>query len=181
MEEAYIGTVMLWSASLIPHGWLPCDGRLLDKAQNNALFSLIGFNFGGDGVSRFALPDYRAQVPVGVAPLQGEYAIGATGGSTTVTLTDANFPFHTHSLNAYSAPGSSTSFAGGVVLAGVGASANVPTPPPIYGASSGGNTVVALAPNSIGAAGGSAPRHNVQPSLALQFIIAVIGVYPSRS
>jgi microcystin-dependent protein len=169
---------MMWSAALIPHGWLPCDGRLLSKDENKALFSLLGFNFGGDGVSRFALPDYRARVPVGVHPLENDYAEGRMGGSTTVGLTPANFPAHSHSLNAVSSPGSSTNFTGGVVLAGVGTSLNVTTPPPVYGPP---GTVVPLGSNSIGGTGGSLPRNNVQPSLAFNFIIAVTGAYPSRS
>lgn len=179
MEDYYIGTVMIWPAALIPRGWLPCDGRLLLKQNNQALFSVIGTNFGGDGVTNFALPDYRARVPVGLAPLQTGYGLGDRHGSTTVPLTAANFPAHSHPLNAVSAAGTSTSFAGGVVLAGAGTSANVPTPPAIYGP---GSPVanVALAPNSIGGTGGSAPRNNVQPSLALNFIIATSGHFPSR-
>lgn len=180
MEDPYIGTVMMWSAALIPHGWLPCDGRLLSKDENKALFSLLGFNFGGDGVSRFAIPDYRAQVPVGVHPSENDYAVGTRRGSTTVKLTTANFPAHSHALNAVSSPGTSTSFAGGVVLAGVGTSLNVTTPPPVY-APPGSIPAVSLGPNSIGSTGGSSERHNVQPSLAFNFIIAVTGVYPSRS
>lgn len=180
MEDYYIGTIMIWPAALIPHGWLPCDGRFLAKSDYQALFSLIGFNFGQLGTDKFALPDYRARAPVGIAPTQPGYGVGQRGGSTTVPLTAANFPAHSHPLNAVSAAGTSTSFAGGVVLAGAGTSANVPTPPAIYGPGSAA-TNVALAPNSIGGAGGSAPRNNVQPSLALNFIIATTGHYPSRS
>lgn len=181
MEDCYIGTVALWSAQLIPHGWLPCDGRLLVVNQNQALFSLIGTKFGGDGVANFALPNYNARAPVGSGSRPTDYPVGTWGGSTTVVLTASNFPAHSHSLNAVSTPGTSTSFTGGVVLAGVGTSPNVSTPPPVYGPSGGGATVVDLAPNSIGSTGGSSGRNNVQPSLALNFIIAVTGLYPSRS
>lgn len=179
MEDYYIGTVMIWAPGLIPRGWLPCDGRLLPIPSYQSLYSLIGTHFGGDGASNFALPDYRARVPVGIASQPSGYDLGQWGGSTTTGLTVVNFPAHSHPLQVVSAAGTSASFAGGVLLAGAGTSANVPTAPLIYGPAS-GSAVANLATNSIGSAGSSAPRHNVQPSLALNFIIAVIGHYPSR-
>lgn len=179
MEDFYLGTVMMWSANLIPRGWLPCDGRRLPIASNQALHSLLGNNFGGDGVNDFALPNYCARAPAGVTPSGPGYVMGQSGGQPIVTLTADNFPQHSHPLMAVSAAGNATSFAGGVVLAGVGTSPNVPTAPAIYGPGEVGN-MVALSANSIGGTGGSNPRANVQPSLALNFIIAVTGIYPSR-
>lgn len=171
--EGILGSIMPWSAAIIPKGWLPCDGRLLPVAQNHALASLIGTTYGGDGVTNFALPDLRGRVPMGA---DGAQPPGAVGGSEQVALDATTMPTHSHALRAVSATGTSTSFAN-VVLAAAGTAANTPTPPAIYAPPSGPSGP--LASDSITPTGGQ-PHPNMQPSLAINFLICVMGKYPNR-
>lgn len=170
--EGILGSIMPWSAAVIPRGWLPCDGRLLPVAQNQALASLIGATYGGDGTTTIALPDLRSRVPMGA----GAQPAGAVGGAEQVGITEAQMPPHSHALRAVSATGTSTAFTN-VVLAAAGTAANTPTPPAIYGPPSG--PPGPLASDSITPTGGQ-PHPNIQPSLGINFLICVVGHYPSR-
>ena len=105
MAQPYIGEIRMFGGNFAPLGWAFCDGQLLAIAQNDALFSLIGTTYGGDGQSTFALPDLRGRIPIhqGQGPLLTPRQIGETGGSETVTLTPAQLPTHTHRLASGSA------------------------------------------------------------------------------
>lgn len=121
MDDAFLGTIMLWPLDWAPQGWLMCDGRLLPIAQNQALYSLLGTKYGGDGTSTFALPDLRGRVPVGYGLLDGNqslpYPLAKKLGQTTaatnamgtgsITLTEDNLPSHTHTATFNSSGGSS--------------------------------------------------------------------------
>lgn len=170
--EAYIGMVLLAGFSFPPMDWALCDGSLLPISEYEALFSLIGTTYGGDGMSNFALPDLRGRVPVGVGQLaQGQnYVIGQKGGVEQVTLTLSTYPSHSHALVATMAAGNTGVPTGAFPASGQN----------IYSSST--NLNLTLNPLSISAsAGGSQPHPNLQPYLAMNWIICVNGIYPPRS
>lgn len=172
MEE-YLGAIKIFAFNFPPRGWMTCAGQIVSIAQNQALFALLGTQYGGNGTTTFALPDLRGRVPMGygVGPGLSNYAIGQVGGSETVTLTSNNLPAHSHSLNAYSEAG------------------NVGAPSGALPASSGGldpeyrtsGTLVPMGPNAIGASGGNQPFNNLQPFLGVNYCICVEGIFPSRN
>lgn len=167
--EPFIGTIMPVGFGFAPKNWALCNGQQLSIVQNQALFSLIGNYFGGDGVKTFALPDLRGRTPVGLTGLPG-----LIYGTETVTLTADQMANHTHPFVATSTPGSSSR---PVAATGklFGAS---PTTQTLYAQAS---SPVALAPVNVGPSGGSQPHNNMQPYLTVNYIIALSGIYPSRS
>jgi microcystin-dependent protein len=162
MSEPFMGEVRVFGFGTVPRGWLPCEGQTLAISTNQALFSLLGTQFGGDGVRTFQLPDLRGRVPLGMSPT---YPAATFGGETAHTLTPPEMPAHTHQVTASSAP------ADLAVLAN-----NYWASIKAYDASN--DTL--MAGNAIGVAGASAPHNNMQPYLALSFCIAIQGIYPSR-
>jgi microcystin-dependent protein len=174
--EMYIGTIIAWPISFAPRGWMFCQGQLLQIAQYTALYSLIGNIYGGDGRTTFALPDLRGRVPVGAGqyPGQSNYQIGQAGGSETVALTAAQMPAHTHAQPASTKaatvgqPGPST--VPGAYEKERGAYYN------IYSPQADANTTLAPAGNT----GGNQPHNNMQPYIALNYIICIEGLYPPR-
>ena len=171
----FIAQIMLFAGNFAPRGWAFCDGQLLPIANYTALFSIIGTTYGGDGKTTFALPDLRGRVPIsaGQGPGLSNHAEGARGGQEKVTLTSSNIPPHNHSLNVRNAAGNTATPAGNV-LAGHGTS----VPPQ-------GNFSTEAADGqannaSIGNTGGGLPVSVMQPYLAMRYVIALEGVYPSR-
>lgn len=162
-------------------GWLPCDGRSLPVAQNQALYSLIGFNYGGSGAN-FNIPDLRGRIPIGAGtgPTGNLYQLAHSGGTETVTLTSTQVPTHTHQFNMSQAAGTSPALADNHVLGTVVSAKSGTSPVPLY-ANYSPSSSVALNPNSIEAAGGNQSHANMQPYLALGFFIATTGIYPTRS
>jgi microcystin-dependent protein len=169
MAEPFIGQLMLVGFNFAPRGWAMCNGQILPIAQNTALFSLLGTTYGGNGQTTFALPNLQSRVPVhfGQGPGLSNYDLGQTGGSETVTLTVNNMPAHSHPAGSSQAAATSTR-PSGQVPAGGGA----------YTASSDGTT---LNPAFISNVGGNQPFNNVQPYLALNWVIALEGIFPSRN
>lgn len=167
MADPYLGEIRMFGGNFAPIGWATCDGQLLSIAENSALFSLIGTTYGGDGVNTFALPDLRGRV---AAHFGGALALGQVGGSESVTLTVAQIPSHSHTAEAASA-GTVRSPAGQVWAADRGQ--NVAP----YAAAADGH---AMAATAIGPQGGGQPHDNMQPFLAVSFIIALLGIYPSQ-
>ena len=167
MDDVFLGEIRLVGFTFAPEGWAFCNGQLLSVAQNSALFSLLGTTYGGNGVTTFAVPDLRSRVPIH----QGNnYARGGFGGAETVTLTSNNLPSHNHpaagvAAGTTGAPGGNT-WAGSVSLK------------QYAGAGTGNET---LAGASIGATGGGQPHDNIIPYLALNYIIAVEGQYPTSA
>lgn len=174
--DMYMGTIIAWPINFAPRGWMLCQGQILQIAQYSALFSLLGTTYGGDGRTTFALPDLRGRVPVGAGQGSGlsNYQMGQIGGAETVTLTDAQMPAHTHAQPASTKaatvgqPGPST--VPGAYEKERGVYYN------IYSPQSDANTTLAPA----GVAGGSQPHSNMQPYIALNYIICVEGIYPTR-
>lgn len=149
--------------------WIPCDGQLLQIAQNQTLFSLLGATYGGDGFTTFAVPDLRGRVPI--YPGLG-ITLGQRGGEERHALTVAEMPAHTHVLNVSNAAAASSTPAGNLLAT---ASASLGD---VYGNV---NQPAAMAPAMIGVTGNGAPHENMQPFTALVFMIAVNGVYPSTN
>ena len=152
-----------------PKGWALCDGQLLPINQNQALFSLLGTTYGGDGRTTFALPDLQGRAPVHA--VGGNVQLGERSGSEVVTLTADQVPGHSHSMRGSANQATSTNPAARVLAQKPRGGSNV------YGAAA--NAV--LAPESLApAAGGTQPHDNMQPYSALTFVIALTGIYPAR-
>ena len=169
MTTPYIGEIRLGGWNFAPAGWAFCDGRLLPIAEYPALFQLIGTTYGGDGINSFGLPDLRGRVPL---HRTAGFTIGQPGGEEQVTVNATQLPVHTHSFVASTNTGTAKVPTANVLAAlGTGAgSAYSPTPP-----------TTALAAPSIGQApGGGQPHDNMQPYLAITFIIALFGLFPSQ-
>jgi microcystin-dependent protein len=163
MAEPFLSELRLMSFVFAPKGWALCNGQLMPINQNQALFSLLGTTFGGDGRVNFALPDLRGRTPIGVG---SGHTLGEKGGEQAHTLTQSEMPTHVHTLNANSG-NSGTNIPGGNVLA---SAANM------YGAVA---DLTTLVPSTVGNAGGSQAHLNMQPFLTLSFCIALQGIFPS--
>ncbi len=178
MSDPFVGEIRLLSFSFPPRYWAPCNGQQLSIAQNQALFSLLGTTFGGNGVTTFGLPDLRGRVPRGP---DNNNPQGATAGVESVTLNATQVPAHTHSVNVSSKTnGSQEEYLNAVIGLGYLANATPPAPANIYAPASAGATQ-ALTPNTVSSVGGNQPHSNLQPSLVTNFCIALQGIYPSRN
>jgi microcystin-dependent protein len=171
MSEPYLGEVRLLGFGFAPRGWALCDGQLLAIAQNQALFSLLGTTYGGDGRTTFALPDLRGRAPLHFG---NGIALGQSGGSEAVTLALVEMPAHTHTLVASADVAVFTAPAGNVLAKKARFGADV------YATPDGTTPLTTLAPATLETVGGQ-PHENRQPYLTLTFAIALQGVYPSRS
>ena len=171
MSTPYIGEIRLFAGNFAPVNWALCQGQLMSIADNTTLFALIGTTYGGDGQQTYALPDLRGRVPVhqgqgaGLSP----YQLGQKGGAESVTLTTAQLPGHTHTLRASTAAAAGTSPAGAVLAATTVAS---------YDTS---GAATAMASGAVGSTGSGLPHENMAPTLALNYIIALYGVFPSQN
>jgi microcystin-dependent protein len=188
--EPFLGMLALMGFNFAPRGWASCNGQLLSIAQNSALFALLGTTFGGDGQTTFALPDLRGRAAVGQgqAPGLSNYTMGQSGGLETVTLISTQIPAHEHAaagltvtMNAatdsgtQSVPGTDGANALGASVGNGGRPAelyvNATPSVNLQGANISGNTAPA---------GGSQPHENRMPYLALNYVIALEGIFPSR-
>ncbi len=175
MSEPFIAEIRIFAGNFAPRSWAFCDGQLLPVAQNTALFSLIGTTYGGDGRTTTALPNLQARAPMhpGRGPGLTARRLGQKVGVDTVTLTEAQIPSHTHTARATttaadtSVPSNTTTF--GRSLGG-----------PAYQTDASSN-LVDMASATLATTGGSQAHTNVQPFLTMNFIIALQGLYPSRS
>lgn len=165
MAEPFLSEIRLFSFNFAPKGWALCNGQLLPINQNQALFSLLGTTYGGNGQTNFALPNLQGRVPIHFG---GSHTLGETGGEQNHTLTQAELPPHTHVARA--SPANADSPVPGNNLL---ASANNLYTSPL--------NLTALLPASVSSAGGSQAHLNMQPFLTLNFCIALQGIFPSRS
>ena len=173
--EPFLGMIMPFAGNFEIQGWAFCDGRLLSISQYSALFAILGTIYGGDGVSTFALPDLRGRIPIGFGQGPGlpNFDLGEVGGSNQVTLTTANMAGHTHTMTA-NVNNATTTVPTNNYLGNIGAG----NQPAFY---SGGPPSVTMGPRSVGIAGSSQPVEIQQPYLALNYIIALEGIFPSRN
>lgn len=174
MSEPFIAEIRVFAGNFAPRGWAFCNGQLLPIAQNTALFSLIGATYGGDGRTTTALPNLQGRAPMhpGRGPGLTARRLGERGGVETVTLTEAQMASHTHTFRGSSDPPDSRQPGGSLAAQPAGRGAGV-----LYGTTN----VVDQDPRTVGNAGGSQAHNNLQPFLAINFIIALQGLYPSRS
>jgi microcystin-dependent protein len=168
VAEPFLAEIRILSFSFPPKGWALCNGQLLPINQNQALFSLLGSTYGGDGEVNFALPDLRGRTPVHVG---SGLTLGLRGGSEAVTLTAASLPTHSHELMASAEVADSTDPASRVLAKKPRFGADVYAAPP--------GTPTSLASGSLAPAGGSQAHTNLQPFLTLSFAIALQGIFPS--
>ena len=167
MAEPFLGQIMLFAGNFAPAGWAFCNGQLLSIQQNTALFSILGTTYGGNGQTTFALPDLRGRAPIhfGQGPGLSSYSLGQIAGVETVTLNVTQLPAHQHAQPASNAeqdtnrPNNAVPARGGV-----------------YAASGDGS---ALDPST--AVGGNQPHENRPPYLAMNYVIALQGIFPSRN
>jgi len=172
MSSPFVGEIRMFAGNFAPRGWALCDGQLLAVAQNDALFSLFGTIYGGDGRSTFGLPDLRGRVPIhqGSGPGLTDRRIGAKAGAERVSLTANELPSHTHALKGSNNFGSDTSPVSGVPATGSGVNLynNAPA------------TTTSMDNEAVTSTGGAQAHDNIQPFLCVNFIVALLGVYPSR-
>lgn len=175
--EAYIGQITIFAGNFPPKGWAFCQGQVMQIRQYTALFSLLGTTYGGDGKVTFALPDLRGRMAIqqGSGPGLTPRTLGEMGGSASVTLISSQMPAHTHSINCNKTSGStgnpSNNFPGVAADAGSGSEYT------IYGTVPNAN----FNPTMAGQQGGSQPHENMQPYLAMNFIICIDGIFPARN
>ncbi|MGZ5199358.1 MAG: phage tail protein [Telluria sp.] len=162
--DPYLGEIRLFSFGQIPQGWAACEGQVMAIQQNQALFSLLGTAYGGNGVNTFALPDLRGRVPL---HFTSAIALGAKGGEETHTLTTSEMPQHVHQASGSGA--APTPDISGAVWG---------QQPKAYGPA---QSLVAMSTAALATAGASQPHQNMQPYLAMTFCIATQGIYPSRN
>jgi microcystin-dependent protein len=164
MSEPFLGEIRIVSFNFPPRGWALCNGQLLPINQNQALFSLLGTTYGGDGRVTFGLPNLQGRMPVhaGAAVVQGE-----TAGEPTHTLSLAELPGHSHPVGARS--NANTTSPAAALWANGGKDAFAPSP----------NAAMNAA--TVSSIGGGQPHQNMPPFLILNFVIALVGIFPSRN
>lgn len=172
MSEAFIGEIRMFAANFAPRSWAFCSGQLLAISQNDALFSLLGTIYGGDGRTTFALPDLRGRVPLhrGNGPGLTPRTIGQRFGVERVTLTSGQLPVHSHELRVLSDAGDSTQAEGRYLAASPNVRVYRPVPPNVN-----------LSASVIANQGGSQQHSNMMPFQCVNFIICLFGIFPSRT
>ncbi len=171
--DPFVAEIRIFPFNFAPKGWARCDGQLLPISQNTALFSLLGTTYGGDGKSNFALPDLEGMAPM--HPGQGSglslHDLGESSGSQAVTLLQSEIPFHAHTVSGSNGPANLQAPAADRVLGRANNNVYLDNPA----------NLVAMAPQALAPAGGDQPHNNMQPLLALNFNIALQGVFPPRA
>ena len=181
MSEPFLSEIKIVSFNFAPKGWALCNGQFMPINQNQALFSLLGTTYGGNGQTTFALPDLRGQVPIHFG---GAHDLGEKAGSTAVTITQQTMPTHIHFCQGSStipgataqnaAPANNDIFAQGNASLQAGQTALVN----VYGDPT---SLQAMLPSGVSNVGGSQPHNNMMPYLTLNFIIALQGIFPSQN
>jgi microcystin-dependent protein len=176
MSSPFVAEIRPWALNFAPRGWAMCQGQILPISQYTALFSLIGTYYGGNGTSNFELPDLRSRVPMkyGSDPTGNQYVIGQEAGEETITLLAAQMPIHTHVLVGDSGTGGKSKVAAGAAIGKTAQGGSYYAP--------GAN---ANQPINVGTVslyqGGNQAHTNLQPYLAINWCIALTGIYPARN
>jgi microcystin-dependent protein len=181
MSSPYLAQILMFGGNFAPKNYALCNGQTLSIQQNQALFSLLGTTYGGNGTNTFALPNLQSSLPLSWGQGTGlsGYNLGQTGGSASVTLNQSTIPTHNHTFNTTRSAASS---------AAIGSGSNLPAKPTVTTNASayatGSSPALALgamAAAACGIAGGNQPHTNLMPSLCITFAIALNGVFPSRN
>jgi microcystin-dependent protein len=173
MSDPYIGQILAVGFNYAPEGWLACNGQVVPINGNEALFSLLGTTYGGNGATNFALPDLRGRAALGQGQGASLHPLGQTGGNETVALLASQAGPHTHTVAASANAGTAAKPANTLVLApNSTAGFNLFAPAPAK---------TTLSPNTIGTAGSGIPHENRQPYLAINYIICTNGAYPTQN
>ena len=172
MSDPFVGEIRMFAGNFAPRGWAFCNGQLMPISQNTALFSIIGTIYGGDGRTTFSLPDLRGRAPIHAGQGAGlsDYPLGSRGGVEQVALTTEQLPAHSHALLASDAEGDQRTPANHALATpeeGLFYSAAEPT--------------AVMAKGAIAPTGNNQSHENRQPYLAVNYIIALFGIFPSRS
>jgi microcystin-dependent protein len=172
MSQPFIGEIRMFGGSFAPAGWAFCSGQVQAISQNDALFSLLGTTYGGDGINTFNLPDLQGRVPIhmGTSRTGTTFIIGQRAGVETVTLTTNQMPIHNHALLASTDPAMLDGPQNNVLASNTNIKNWTPFP-----------TTQPMNVNAITAVGGSQPHGNMMPFLAVSFIIALFGIFPSQN
>lgn len=185
-QNSYVGEVKLFAGNFAPDGWAFCDGNLLTINQNSILFALIGNTYGGDGVNNFAVPDLRSRIPVGQGQGQSgrDYVLGQNGGTETISLVVDNLPSHSHQsqlqVSSKNATLSAATPTAAIATAG-SLSGRILRPNLNYNTATPDITLQTITTGVSGISGAVTPISLVKPSLCLNYIIALIGYYPSQN
>lgn len=180
MSDFFIGEIRMFGFNWAPKYWALCNGAVMQISQNQALFALLGFSYGGDNKTNFKLPDLRGRVPLAQGIKDSfSYKIGAAGGAETVTLTNATMPAHNHTIQATTAPGNKTAIVNNYFATTNPAVATDTAAHPVYGVPT--NGFIPLNNAIIGVTGGNAAHENRQPYTVVNFCIATVGIFPSRN
>jgi microcystin-dependent protein len=166
MSEAFMGEIRIMSFNFPPRNWALCNGQFLPINQNQALFSLLGTQYGGNGQTTFALPDLRGRVPLHFGQ---SYGIGQTGGEASHTVSQSEMPQHAHFLMGTTGAADQTSPAGNSFARPASYVYKPPQQP------------IAMSPAAVTNVGGSQPHENRQPFTVLSYCICLIGIFPSRN
>jgi len=170
VSDPYIGEIRMFGGNFPPNGWAFCNGQTMPISENDALFTLIGTTYGGDGQETFNLPNLQGRIPLHQG---GGFQLAESAGVSSVTLTTQQIPTHSHTLVGSNATAAGTNPAGTVLAhlpaAGVQSAYGSTAP---FGALDG---------SSIGPVGGSQPHDNMQPYLVVNFIISLFGIFPHQS
>lgn len=172
-SDPFIGEITMFAGNFAPTGWAFCNGQIMSIAHNTALFSILGTTYGGDGITTFALPNLVGRVAIHSGN-NNSWELGQAAGSSSVTLLQTNLPAHTHALLASNAPGDSST-PDNQVLGAYGTDA------PPAGPYSSGKPDTMLSPLAVAPAGNNYPVDVQNPYLCVNFIIALEGIFPSRS
>ncbi len=172
MSEPFVGEIRMFAGNFAPRGWAFCDGQLLATSQNDALFSLFGTIYGGDGRTTFGLPEMRGRIPIhaGSGPGLSPRRLGLKGGTENVTITTNTLATHKHTFRASSASGTLSDGENNTISNSPSVDLYIEDSPVANMASSGSSFI-----------GGSRSHTNLQPFLCINFIVALVGIYPSRN
>jgi microcystin-dependent protein len=165
MSSPYVGEIRMFAGNFAPAGWAFCNGALVAISENDTLFNLIGTTYGGDGQSTFGLPNLQGRAPVHVG---SGFVLGQMAGTESVTLTTQQLPVHTHPMTASADAANQITGNNGVLASPVSLATYFASPPD-----------AALNPAAVLPVGGNQPHENMQPYLAINFIISLFGIFPS--
>ena len=173
MGQPFIGEIRMFAGNFAPAGWAFCDGQLMPISENDALFTLIGTTYGGDGQETFGLPNLQSRIPLhsGTGPGLTNKTLGESAGVEAVTLSTQQIPIHNHAFLVSTSSGTGTSPANAVLASGSNVSIFRPDVIPIQ----------PMNPASLSPVGGSQPHDNMHPFICINYIISLFGIFPQQN